>query len=45
MGLAKLFGHLKERVEHSGAVQVDHTAEARAELAEMFGEQEQRSVN
>jgi phage terminase small subunit len=37
MGKAKLLGHLKDKVEHSGAIAVDHTVEAEREIAEIFG--------
>lgn len=39
MGIAKLLGHLKDRVEHSGpdGGPIEHVAAAKQELAELFG--------
>jgi hypothetical protein len=39
MGMGKLLGHLKDKVEHSGSIgsPADHEAAAVAEVAEIFG--------
>jgi phage terminase small subunit len=37
LGMAKVLGMLKDKVEHSGAIAVDHTVEAEREIAEIFG--------
>jgi hypothetical protein len=39
MGMGKLLGHLKDKVEHSGSIgsPAEHEAAAEAEVAELFG--------
>lgn len=37
MGVAKVLGFLKERIEHSGEVTVNHEEIARQEVADIFG--------
>jgi phage terminase small subunit len=39
MGMGKLLGHLKDKVEHSGTIgsPADHEAEAVAEVTDLFG--------
>jgi hypothetical protein len=39
MGMGKLLGHLKDKVEHSGSIGslADHEAAAEAEVSELFG--------
>jgi phage terminase small subunit len=39
MGMGKLLGHLKDKVEHSGSIgsPADHEAAAEAEVSELFG--------
>lgn len=37
MGVAKVLGFLKEKIEHSGEVTVNHDEVARQEIADIFG--------